>query len=84
MAKKVVRAEVYGPQDGNTCCPYLVGVIGKMESRQEHWHHQEMPLDFPRDADGTPIGGRHIPKEDHVCIKLCAYSRKLVEQYDWL
>ncbi|KAK1019922.1 hypothetical protein LTR54_000566 [Friedmanniomyces endolithicus] len=83
MAKKVVRAEVLGPSDGDVCSPYFVGVVEQMESRSEYWHHQEMPLDFPRDADGRPLGGKNMPKEDHVCLKLCAYSRKLIATYDW-
>ncbi|KAK0254726.1 hypothetical protein LTR91_021149 [Friedmanniomyces endolithicus] len=83
MAKKVVRAEVLGPSDGDVCSPYFVGMVEQMESRSEYWHHQEMPLDFPRDADGRPLGGKNMPKEDHVCLKLCAYSRKLIATYDW-
>ncbi|TKA74701.1 hypothetical protein B0A55_05090 [Friedmanniomyces simplex] len=83
MAKKVVRAEVHGPSDGNVCCPYFVGVVEQMESRQEHWLDWEIPLDFPRDTEGAPIGGENIPREDHVCIKLCAYSRKVIAGYDW-
>ncbi|KAK4560521.1 hypothetical protein LTR86_005718 [Recurvomyces mirabilis] len=81
MCKKVVRAEVFGPADGNSCCPFLVGIIEQMEGRQEHWHDKDhsMPEDFPRDQNGGPLGGGNIPKEDH----LCAYSRKVVEGFDW-
>jgi hypothetical protein len=84
MCKKVVRAEVHGPSDGNHCCVYYVQLIQQMEDRQNHWHNdKKMPDDFPRDAEGRPMGGPNLPKEDHVCLKLCAYSRKLVDGFDW-
>ncbi|KAK1074619.1 hypothetical protein LTR74_000862 [Friedmanniomyces endolithicus] len=83
MVKKVVRAEVLGPSERSGCGTNFVGVVEQMENRSEYWHHQEMPLDFPRDADGRPLGGKNLPKEDHVCLKLCACSRKLIATYDW-
>ncbi|KAK5108388.1 hypothetical protein LTR62_008344 [Meristemomyces frigidus] len=86
MCKKVVRAEVFGPNDGNGCCNYLIGVVERMESRQEHWHDRKGPdsaQDFPKDKDGVAIGGSNIPREDHVCLKLCAYARKVVAGFDW-
>jgi hypothetical protein len=85
MAKKVVRAEVHGPSDGNNCCCYFKGLTAKMQERQEKWHRPDhvMPDDMPRTADGTPIGGHYTPKEDHVCMKLIAYADKLVEGFDW-
>ncbi|KAK0304240.1 hypothetical protein LTR01_007596 [Friedmanniomyces endolithicus] len=83
MSKKVVRAEVLGPSEGSGCGTTFVGVVEQMENRSEYWHHQEMPLDFPRDAEGRPLGGKNLPKEDHLCLKLCACSRKLIATYDW-
>ncbi|KAK1078196.1 hypothetical protein LTR33_007440 [Friedmanniomyces endolithicus] len=83
MAKKVMRAEVLGPSGGSGCGTTFIGVVQQMENRSEYWHHQEMPLDFPRDAEGRPLGGKNMPKEDHVCLKLCACSRKLIATYDW-
>jgi hypothetical protein len=46
LAKKVVRAEVYGPnggggEPGHEDCPFFLGLVEKMEKRQEGWH--EMP-----------------------------------------
>jgi hypothetical protein len=42
------------------------------------------PADFPRDAvTGMPLGGKHMPKEDHMCLKYVAYSKRLVEGFDW-
>ena len=85
MSKKVVRAEVHGPTDGNHCCPYFMGLTDQMEERQNYFISHPMPEDFPRDHEtGKPIGGPNIPKEDHVCLKFVAYARKLVEGYDWL
>lgn len=83
MAKKVVRAEVHGPSDGNTCCPYLMGLTKQMEDRQEKWMGAPIPHDFPLDSAGVPIGGKNIPREDHLCLKLVAYCRKLVDAFDW-
>ncbi|KXL48080.1 hypothetical protein M433DRAFT_63440 [Acidomyces richmondensis BFW] len=83
MAKKVVRAEVHGPSDGNTCCTYLMGLTKQMEDRQEKWMGAPIPHDFPLDSSGVPIGGKHIPREDHLCLKLVAYCRKIIDAYDW-
>ncbi|EMD00958.1 hypothetical protein BAUCODRAFT_118684 [Baudoinia panamericana UAMH 10762] len=83
MGKKVVRAEVYGPGE---CCPHLVGVIERMERRQMRYHESDecLPEDFPRDAEtGVKLGGKCIAKEDHVCLKLCVFARRLVEGFDW-
>ncbi|KAK3686985.1 hypothetical protein LTR37_019287 [Vermiconidia calcicola] len=80
LAKKVVRAEVFGP----ACCPYFMGIVDQMERRQEFWHDRPVPEDFPRDrATGELIGGRNLPKEDHICLKFVSYARKLVGGMDW-
>ncbi|KAK3068993.1 hypothetical protein LTR53_013015 [Teratosphaeriaceae sp. CCFEE 6253] len=87
LAKKVVRAEVHGPSDGNVCCAYLLGVIGQMERRQDGWLDCDTrvgaDLDIPRDREGAPMGGSAIPREEHLCIKMCAYARQLVGAFDW-
>ncbi|KAK5120597.1 hypothetical protein LTR85_006253 [Meristemomyces frigidus] len=89
MAKKVVRAEVHGPSDGNgrTYCPYpyFTDLTKRMQERQETWHSgaHALPPDFPRDGEGQLIGGPRMPKEDHICLKLIGYSNKLVEGLDW-
>lgn len=84
MTKKVVRNEVYGPSDGNTCCPFFLGIAQQMQDRQEYYHTKPLPDDFPKDPKtGIPMGGRHIPKEEHLCLKMVGYARKLVEGFDW-
>lgn len=85
MAKKVVRAEVHGPTDGNTCCPFLLGVTAAMTARQERWHSEsfEIPADCPRDFHGVVAMGRRLPREEHVCLKLAAFAEKLVSGFDW-
>jgi hypothetical protein len=105
MAKKVVRAEVYGPQDGSECCPYLLGLISQMEMRQERTHRAPpSSMDHPRDATGSLIsrtfsmgpeceGGRvgedgstHVyahGKGEHLCLKMLAGTRRMVEGLDW-
>lgn len=86
MCKKVVRAEVQGPSEGNECCCYFLGVIQQMEDRQEKWHQNPVPKDFPVDAKtGKLLGGPRVdlPKEEHLCLKLPAYARKLAEGFDW-
>lgn len=86
LTKKVVRAEVYGAAEGNNCCPHFMGILEQMESRQHYYHcHDEaIPEDFPRDPDtGVKLGGRNVPKEDHLCLKLVGFARKVVASYDW-
>lgn len=85
MTKKVVRAEVHGPSDGNNCCVYFLALTKQMAERQNKWHQPEMKLpdDMPRDQEGVPIGGARMPREDHVCLKLVGYAEKLVEGFDW-
>lgn len=59
MCKKVVRAEVYGPEDGNQCCCFFVGVLQQMEERQLRWHASSVrPDDCPRDLRGQPVLAR--------------------------
>lgn len=55
MTKKVVRAEVHGPSDGTNCCAYLLGLITAMEKRQDQWHKNPPPLDFPKDSNGITM-----------------------------
>lgn len=55
MAKKVVRAEVHGPSDGTNCCAYLLGLITAMEKRQDQWHKNPPPMDFPKDSNGNTM-----------------------------
>ena len=55
MAKKVVRAEVYGPTDGNECCPYFLGLVTAMEKRQDSWHKMPPPTDYPKDRNGNTM-----------------------------
>ena len=84
MAKKVVRAEVYGPSDGNNCCPYFVQLLERLENRHKYWEDKPVPDDFPRDhKTGQVFGGKNLPKEDHVCLKYAMYARKLAGGFDW-
>ena len=84
IAKKVVRAEVHGPSEGNHCCPWFLELVGQMEKRQEYWHDKPVPEDFPRDAlTGEVIGGRNMKREDHICLKYAGYARRLVGGFDW-
>jgi hypothetical protein len=55
MAKKVVRAEVYGPSDGNECCAFFLGLVKAMETRQNRWHNMPPPSDFPKDSNGNRL-----------------------------
>jgi hypothetical protein len=95
MAKKVVRAEVHGPTDGSDCCPYLLGLITTMEGRQGRWHNK-MPCleDYPKDKEGNPVlaaglatsgngvGNGHGEGE-HLCLKMLAGTRRMVDGFDW-
>lgn len=83
MTKKVVRAEVHGPADGNECCMYFLALTKKMQERQRRWHSGPVPADFPTDSEGNIIGGPRIPKEDHICMKLPQYGEKVVAGFDW-
>ncbi|EME49834.1 hypothetical protein DOTSEDRAFT_77016 [Dothistroma septosporum NZE10] len=84
MCKKVVRAEVYGPSDGNDCCPYLLGLAKHMEERQKRWYDEPMPQEFPLDSQGRPIGRCiAMKKDDRLCLKLAQYSQILAEGLDF-
>lgn len=99
MAKKAVKAEVYGPQDGSECCPYLLGLITQMEKRQERMHKSPPSLDHPRDKTGSLIsrtfsmgpecgsgegmGSNAHEKGEHLCLKMLAGTRKMVDGLDW-
>lgn len=101
MAKKVVRAEVYGPEDGNNCCAFLLGLIERMEHRQDRWHAMPPSYDFPKDGEGNalmkairPVGsmdgsagdghGAHAGGEgEHLCLKMLAGTRRMLEAFDW-
>ena len=82
MAKKVVKAEVYGVN--NDCCVYYMLLVEKMEKRHTHFETRNLPDDFPTDhRTGLKMGGRNIPKEDHVCLKYAEMGRRLLEGADW-
>jgi hypothetical protein len=99
MAKKVVRAEVYGPADGSDeCSPFLLGLITQMEERQERVHRAPPSFDHPRDRTGNAMsrtfemgGGRvggegereELGKGEHLCLKMLAGTRKMVDGLDW-
>ena len=90
MAKKVVRAEVYGnPPNASessqeNCCVSFQELLDRMEKRHDYYHEKPLPDDFPVDVrTGLKMGGRNIPKEDHVCLKYVLYSRKMCEGFDW-
>ena len=107
MAKKAVRAEVYGPSDGsggNECCPSLLGLISQMEERQQRTHREPpLSVDFPRDQTGELIsrtfsmgsecrdglteegaaGSREHGKGEHLCLKMLAGTRRMVDMLDW-
>jgi hypothetical protein len=82
MAKKVVKAEVYG--SNNDCCVYYMQLVEKMEKRHTHYEHRKLPDDFPVDhRTGLQLGGKNLPKEDHVCLKYAEMGRRLLEGADW-
>lgn len=89
MAKKVVRAEVEGGTEA--CCSCFIGLLDLMEERQNYFHscrdhggEEVLPEDFPVDSrTGRKMGGGSMPKEDHLCLKLVGYARRLVEGFDW-
>ena len=99
MAKKVVRAEVYGPADGSgECSPFLLGLITQMEERQERMHRAPPSFDHPRDRTGNAmsrtfemgvgrVGGEgdreELGKGEHLCLKMLAGTRKMVDGLDW-
>ncbi|QIX02259.1 hypothetical protein AMS68_007776 [Peltaster fructicola] len=87
MCKKVVRAEVFGPSDGNKCCPYLTDLMTQMEKRQLQWHATPLPGDAPL-ACVRPIGDHGILTAEHnhddkLCLKMISFSRRMLESCDW-
>ena len=110
MAKKVVRAEVYGPAADDrsgegSSGPFLLGLITQMEKRQERMHRAPIAVDFPRDREGNLVSrsfemgksggmvgeegggegesGREHEKGEHLCLKMLAGTRKMVDGLDW-
>lgn len=88
MAKKVVRAEVYGSNgNGDEDCGCFMKLVEKMENRQRRFIQgtSEPPRDFPKDSrTGGPVSGRgEVPESEHVCLKYVGYARELVEGFDW-
>ena len=84
MAKKVILAEVYGAKHGNDCCISFTQIVEKMEGRHQKFDHKNIPDDFPIDhTTGLKMGGRNMPKEDHLCLKFVQAGRKLMEGADW-
>jgi hypothetical protein len=84
MAKKVVRAEVHGPSDGNTCCPFFMQLTSQMEERQNRWHRLPLPQDYPK---GGSKGTLHRTVEtkdgEHQCLKNVMFAKQLVDDFDW-
>nr|POE47586.1 monodictyphenone cluster transcription factor [Quercus suber] len=64
-------------------CACLMGVINQMLLRQERWHKDSPPNDFPLDKQGNMVGGMRSGAEDHLCMKMPAYAAKLVQAFDW-
>lgn len=84
IAKQVVKAEVYGSKEGNECCVAYIHLVEKLEGRHQYWEGKTVPNDFPVDhSTGQVLGGRGMPKEDHLCLKYAQYGRKLVDGGDW-
>ena len=84
MVKKVVKAEVSGPSDGNDCCGYYLQMVKKMENRHVRAANMEPPVDAPIDPDtGLKMGGKNMPKDDHICLKYAVYGKKLLGMASW-
>lgn len=86
LAKKVVRAEIYGPTDGEHYRPYLQELFGQMRSRQIEWHNLDLPSDTPRSAllNMRDRGNAHLQAdEDFPCLRYMFMAEDLVEGYDW-
>lgn len=86
MCKKVVKAEVHGPGEGNDCCPYFLGIVKKMEDRQDGWHKNPVPGDYPRDGNGAPIEPKwrfddrlHEDENGQVTSRRCGDSKRKEE-----
>jgi hypothetical protein len=84
IAKKVVRAEVYGPTDGNTCCPYFTQLTAQMEERQNRWHKLPLPKDYPKGGNAATIFRTSETKDgEHQCLKNVVFAKQLVDGFDW-
>jgi hypothetical protein len=77
----------------------LLGLIAQMQERQERIHRDPPSLDHPRDQAGNPMSrafsmgpesasgreegtGSH-GKGEHLCLKMLAGTRKMVDGLDW-
>nr|POE71389.1 c6 finger domain transcription factor tcpz [Quercus suber] len=64
-------------------CAYLMGLIKQMLMRQDRWHKDMPPDDFPLDRDGNLVAAMRSDSDEHPCLRMPAYAAKLVQAFDW-
>lgn len=79
LAKKVVKAEIYGTCDASRVS--FMSVLTSLEQRQAHWHTMEPTADCP-----NPDRRRH-DMHDHnnnpMCLMAAREAKKLVDLFDF-
>lgn len=79
LAKRVVKAEIYGTCDASRAS--FMSVLTSLEHRQAHWHTMEPTADCP-----TPNRRRH-DMHDHnnnpMCLMAAREAKKVVDLFDF-
>ena len=76
MARKIIRRDILGREDGSAEPGGMMGLIQDIEKRQHKWHakHREEDRRVPdspcSEGDGTRHGGG-----DHLCLKIVGLAR---------
>ncbi|KAI5205350.1 hypothetical protein E4T39_03012 [Aureobasidium subglaciale] len=79
LAKKVVRAEVYGTSDAGRAS--FMSVLTTLEERQALWHKTEPTDDCPDPERRRQA--MHNRNDNPICLTLAREAKKLVELFDF-
>lgn len=84
LAKKVVKAEIYGSDDG---CPHFIGLAEQMEQRQARWHSHCADAELSGDVQRVRHAVNGVAHAqgggEHLCLKMIAVARQIVDGFDW-
>lgn len=76
MARKIIRRDILGREDGSAEGGGLMGLIQDIEKRQRGWHEKQREEN--RRVPGSPCseaGGSRHGEGDHLCLKIVGLAR---------
>ena len=76
MARKVIRRDILGREDGSAERGGMMGLIQDIEKRQHRWHqkHREEGIRVPESPCSEEDGNRY-GEGDHLCLKIVGLAR---------